>query len=272
MIFKYFTKKIFLLICMLLIGILVGCLEEPFIEPSKVPFSVLRIGNLTTNVDEINVSVDGEYPTPGLQSLQRGMFSDFFDVVAGRRDIVITNAQTGDTLWEKSVEAISYEEQTAFYSGYYHPSIDTTTVVWVKNSDAFTYLSKSPPAGEVTFNFVHGFGDSYIYETDSLGHTVVKPDSTRFVNIWATYTGKNGQDSTRQILEGMVFGDVFKINMEAKAWKFQFLRQETLDLLASYEADFTSDEGMWTWFYLTGEGSDVQVVREDLTPLPARPK
>lgn len=258
------------LVSFLVLSSFYACLEEPTIAPSKVPFSVVRIGNLTTNLDEINVSIDGEFTVPALQNLQKNSFTDYFDLVAGRRFIVISDPQTGDTLWEKNVEAISYEEQTMFYSGHYSSSIDTSTVSWISSSDAFTYLSKDPPAGEVSFHFVHAFGDSYKTVTDSLGNVSVVQDSSRVVNIWATFLHEVGPDTIDVIFEGVVFGDVMKINLREGPWKFEFKRQDNLDLVASYEGVFTA--GMWTWLYVTGAPSNAEVQRQDNEPLPPRSK
>ena len=268
---KKFGRNIVLfLMSFLVISTFFACLKEPTIAPSVVPFSVVRIGNLTTNMDAISVSIDGEFPVPGLQNLQKNTFTEYFDRVAGRRNFVVSNPQTGEVLWEKSVEALSYEEQTMFYSGFYHPSIDTSTVSWISYSDAFTYLSKDPPAGDVTFHFVHAFGDAYKTETDSLGNETVVQDSSRVVNIWATFLHEEGPDTIDVIFEGVVFGDVHNIDLREGPWKFEFKRQDNLDLVASYEGEFSA--GQWTWLYATGTPSDAEVIREDKDPLPPRDK
>jgi hypothetical protein len=267
---KKFIKNIVLfLMSLLVLGIFFACMEEPTIAPSKVPFSVVRLGNLTTNMDAISISIDGEFPVPELQNLQKNTFTEYFDLVAGRRNFVITDPQTGDTLWKKQVEAISYEEQTMFYAGFYHPSIDTSTVGWINYSDAFTYISKDPPADHLDVYFVHAAGDAYKTINDT-----VRTDSSRSLDIDVTWTEIEGTDTslvTETIIEEIIFGDVAGAQLAEGHYKFDVRRNEGIrELLISYEADYNA--GKWTWHYITGVPSNLEIVMEENDPLPVRPK
>lgn len=266
---KKFIKNIVLfLMSLLVLGIFFACMEEPTIAPSIVPFSVVRIGNLTTNMDAISVSIDGEFPVPELQNLKKNTFTEYFDLVAGKRNFVILDPQTGDTLWQKQVEALSFEEQTMFYSGFYHPSIDTSTVSWVSHSDAFTYLSKDPPAGFLNVYFVHSAGDAFKTINDT-----VRTDSTRIIDIESTLRVIDGSDTSfvnETITEEMLFGDVALAQLAEGHYKFDVIRTDTRELLLSYENDYTA--GKWTWNYITGAPSNLEIVLEEKDPLPARPK
>ncbi len=266
---KFINTIVLFLMGLLLLSILFACMEEPFIEPSKVPYSVVRIGNLTTNMDAINISIDGEFPVPELQNLQKGTFTDYFDLVAGKRNFAVINPQTGDTLWKKLVDALSYEEQTMFYSGFYHPSIDTSTVAWVSHSDAFTYISKEPPADSLNVYFVHAVGDAFMTIEDT-----VRTDSTRTIKVAATWTEIVGTDTTLEsedIIEGMIFGDIEGAVLAQRHYRFVIRRDDdTNGLLATYENDYTA--GKWTWHYITGQTSNVEIMREEKDPLPIRAK
>ena len=258
---KKFIKNIVLfLMGFLLLSILFACMEEPFIEPSKVPYSVLRLGNLTTNMDAISISIDGEFPVAGLQNLQKNTFTEYFDQVAGRRNFVITDPQTGDTLWQKQVEALSYEEQTMFYTGFYHPNIDTSTIAWVSNSDAFTYLSKDPPEGYLNVYFIHASGDT-------------PDDTTRVLDIFYTATIIDGSDTTivsDTLVVGLEFTGISVGQIEEGHYKFDVVRADNDAILATYEDNYTA--GKWTWHYITGQPSTPEIYHEEKNPLPARDK
>jgi hypothetical protein len=260
-------KKITMKVVLLVVGILAvssffACLEEPFIEPSKIPYSVLRIGNLTENVEGLAISIDGEFPVPALQNLQKDTFTEHFDLVAGKRSFVIMDAATGETLFEKTIEAISYEEQTMWYAGYWSASIDTSTANFFIHSDAFTYLSKDPPEGDVNVYFLHSSPDT-------------PTDSTRTFDI--TAYSIDGADTTRvgdgPIVNGILFGEVAGYVLPEGEYKFEITRELTDGteiLVKTYTGSFS--QGMWSWMYLVGEASSLRIVREDKEPSPARPK
>lgn len=266
---KFINNIVLFLMGILLLSIFFACMEEPFIEPSKVPYSVLRLGNLSANLDEITVLIDGEVVNPGLQNLQKNSFTDYFDVVAGRRDFVIQDPQTGEVLWQKQVDANSFEEQTMFYAGYYHPSIDTTTIAWVSYSDAYTYLSKDPPPDSLYVYFIHAVGDNYKVVNDT-----VRTDSSRQIYVEATWTEIAGTDTTVEtetILEGMIYGDVAATTLAENHYRFVIRRDDATDeLLAVVEGDYTA--GKWAWHYFAGQTSDATIVVEERDPLPPRAK
>lgn len=257
---KFSTKIVLLVVSLLAVSTFFACVEEPFIEPIAIPFTVLRVGNLTENLDELSISIDGEYPVPGLQNLAKDTFTDYFDLVAGRRYFVIINASTGDTLFEKTLDVISYEEQTMWYAGYYHPSIDTSTANFFINSDAFTYLSKDPPPGDLKVNFLHAAPDT-------------PTDSTRAYDVVATWLFIDGTDTTEvseTIVDAMAFGDIAGSMLPGNQYKFELVRALDGEILNTYEGQFSN--GIWSWMYVVGEPSTPRFVREDKNPLPARPK
>jgi len=257
---KFSTKIVLLVVSFLAVSTFFACVDEPFIEPIKTPFTVLRVGNLTENLDEIRLSIDGEYPVPGLQNLAMNTFTEYFDLVAGRRYFVITHASTGDTLFEKFLDVISYEEQTMWYAGYYHTSIDTSTANFFINSDAFTYLSKDPPPGDLNMYYLHAAADT-------------PDDSTRAYDVVATYQVIDGTDTTdvtETIIDGMLFGEIVGNVLPADQYKLELVRVIDEVVLDTYIGQFS--DGLWTWMYVVGEPSTPRIVREDKTPLPARPK
>jgi hypothetical protein len=253
---KITTNIVLLVVSILAVSTFFACVDEPFIEPAVTPFSVLRIGNLTENLDEIQVSIDGEYPVSGLQNLAMDDFTEYFDLVAGKRHFVITNPTTGDTLFEKFLDVISYEEQTMWYAGYYHSSIDTSTANFFIHSDAFTYLSKDPSPGDFHLYFLHSAADT-------------PTDSTRAYDVVATYT-VDGDEMTETIVDEMLFGDIVGNALAGDEYKLELVRVIDDVILSTYTGSFS--EGMWSWMYVVGEPSTPRFVREDKHPLPARPK
>lgn len=257
---KKFTRKIVLLIvAVLAVSNFFACVEEPFIEPSVIPFSVLRIGNLTENVDAIAVSIDGEFPVPALQDLQKNVFTDYFDLVAGRRYVVILNPASGDTLFEKWIEVQSFEEQTMWYAGYWSADINISTANFFINSDAYTYLSKAPPANSLNLYFLHASPDT-------------PTDSTRALDVEA-YTIE-GEDTTYvgTIVDGFLFGDIVGNVLPTAEYKFDIVRDIDGVPLILYTYIGSFQEGLWSWMYIVGQPSTPTIVREDKEPLPARPK
>ena len=259
---KITTTFILLVITAMAVSTFFACLEEPFIEPSKIPFSVLRIGNLTANVDELAISIDGEFPVPALQNLQQNTFTDYFELVAGRRYVVILNPATGDTLFEKWIEVLSYEEQTMWYAGYWSADIDVSTANFFIHSDAITYLSKTPAEGTLNIYFLHASPDT-------------PTDSTRVYDVYAYAI--EGSDTTEvegnPIVNDILFGDIAGNNMLPNEYIFEFRRTDPNDneiIVQRFTHSFT--EGMWSWLYIVGPGDLPELVQEDKEPLPARPK
>jgi hypothetical protein len=259
---KTTTKIVLLVVSILAVSSFFACLEEPFIEPSKIPFTVLRIGNLTENVNELAISIDGEFPVPALQNLQKDTFTEYFELVAGRRYFVIMDPATGDTLFEKFIETLSYEEQTMWYAGYWSPSIDTSTANFFIHSDAITYLSKDPPQDDLNLIFLHSSPDT-------------PTDSTRAFDI--TAYSIDGTDTTEvednPVVSGILFGEVAGYVLAEGEYKFDVTRElndGTEVIVSTYTGSFS--QGMWSWMYLVGEASSLRIVREDKEPLPARPK
>jgi hypothetical protein len=254
---KKFTRSIVLLImCFLAISIFFACVEEPFIEPSVIPYSVLRVGNLTSNLDEIAVVIDGEYPVSDMQALQKNEFTDHFELVAGRRYFAVLNPTNGDTVYRKWIEVQSFEEQTFWYSGFWNQSIDTSSADFFLHSDAFTYLEKDPAPNHLNLYFLHAAGTN--------------PDTAAVSYYVEAIYDSAGGSQTRTIVEDLLFGEISGESLLENDYRFIVRRTEDDVLMAEFSGTFSA--GMWSWMYITGDPSAPVVVREDKDPLPARPK
>jgi hypothetical protein len=258
---KKITRPVVLLmLCFLALSIFFACVEEPFIEPSVIPYSVIRVGNLTTNIEELVVVIDGEFPVPELQSLSNNEFTDHFDLVAGRRYFALVNPANGDTIYRKWIQVQSFEEQTYWYAGFWNQSIDTSSADFFLHSDAFTYLEKDPPEGHLNAYFLHAAGTT--------------PDSAAIAyNVEAAYDSISGSDTTRVVrtlVEDLLFGEIGGAQLPEYEYKINIRRAEDDVLVSDYIGTFSA--GNWSWIYITGDPGAPVVVREDKEPTPARPK
>ncbi len=134
MILRYFTIFIF-------IGLLVGCVEEPTIEPTPLPYSTVRVGNFADNVDAIQVTIDGDKS----YTINKGELTAYFDLVSGKRSFVVTNTATSETIFSSSLEVTAYEELTIILSGYSAPGDEFNNTFSNFNfTEGFVYLFEGP--------------------------------------------------------------------------------------------------------------------------------
>jgi hypothetical protein len=83
----------------------------------------------------------------------------------------------------------------------------------------------------------------------------------------------DGADTTEiseTIVDAMQFGDISGSVLPADQYKLELVRVLDQVVLDTYIGQFS--DGLWTWMYVVGEPSTPRIVREDKTPLPARPK
>ena len=150
MLIKFTTKTIFSIL--ILIGfILVGCFEEPVMEPVKRPYSSVRVGNFsfnqpgfTGNIDQFNVYIDKELKgTVGLNQ-----FTGYFDLPSGKRNFVLLAGT--DTIYKGDVNINSYEEMSIVFDGVYAPAVDTLmSFAPYSITDGYVYAPDAPNAGKV---------------------------------------------------------------------------------------------------------------------------
>jgi len=261
---RLFKKFGFLLILLALGATLYSCVEEPTIEPVKTPYSSIRLGNFTSNIDQISVSV---YDTDGslitTKTLATDQLSDRFDVTSGPRRFEVKDA-AGNVVYDKSITVISYEEDLIGFTGY-SSTVDTLNsfnVVTVP--EGLEFILEAPPADSAWVNFVNFATDtpeqgaapvdfalfSVVTINDTVNDTLYTVNDTVFSGT-STYPGKEGaQVPTGTYTYICSIDSTYNVTKEG----------------------VTLGSGMRYYFYISGQPRGFQVVEDEQAPLPVRPK
>lgn len=134
MILKYFLLLIF-------ISSLYSCVEEPTIEPTPLPYTTVRLGNFSNNVDAIQVTIDGEKSF----TINKGDLTDYFDLVSGKRKFVVTNTANSVQIFSADLDATAYEELNILFTGYSAPGDDINNSFGNYNfTEGLVYLFEGP--------------------------------------------------------------------------------------------------------------------------------
>jgi len=113
-----------------------SCLNEPKIDPVKVPFTTVRVANFTNSA--FKLVIDGNVIS---NNLTANSVTNYFDLTSGSRKYVLL-AANGDTIYSRPITAISYEEATVVFAGYINPANPKSNSVKVKSfTDGKTYLN-----------------------------------------------------------------------------------------------------------------------------------
>ncbi len=132
-----------------------GCIEEPFIEPVKRPFSVIRVANFTSNQNPLVVKIDGKQ----VGNLAIGDISNYFDIKSGNREFTIVD-NSGNTIFKKDITIISFEEETVVLAGYYS-TVDTLNTFSITTyTDGLTYIQEMPKADTSTVHVINCIADT----------------------------------------------------------------------------------------------------------------
>lgn len=127
-------KKNALIGIILLVALSVfSCIDEPIVEPAPSPFSTIRIGNLSANVNSMSIFIDGQQPVSQLNALLNREATPFFDINSGKRNFTVLSSDN-DTIYNKVIEISSYTELSIFFIG------DASNVDTLNNFKDFVYL------------------------------------------------------------------------------------------------------------------------------------
>lgn len=256
--------------------VLGSCVDEPTIAPVKIPFAMMRFGNLLANVENIDVYIDGERVA---SNISQNHFSEFMRVTSVKRAVELRNSDTGEVIYSKTIDAISYDEITFFAAAYFSPNIDSTTMATVAYTEGATYHVEAPPAGKGQVYFFHGAGDTPTEATQNLDIRAVftAPGDTAATDSLLTpnlYDAANVETNN----EFLAFGDLennYDFLLEPQTYTFNFTLtnadgDETNTLIAT--VDLTVEAGTMNYVYLSGRPSDIKVATESMMPLPALDK
>jgi hypothetical protein len=242
---------------------LMGCVDEPTIAPVERPYSMIRVGNLTSNLDAITVKIYTEIDdydikvddVKTLTSITKNSFSDYFEVYSGKRELEALD-QSGNIIFEKTIEATSFEVSSWFCMGYYHQNIDSTSFNVLPMYDATTYLGSVGKLADSSLflAIVHASGDTP--KEASLKFKVISvPDSSADIT---TYSAEMKYSET--------------INTSAKSGNHTFyvINSVSADTILAYPTTLTQDTH--TYLYLVGTPGNPSIIKEEKPLITARPK
>ncbi len=233
-------KNMFVVFIML--GLLFySCVDEPFIEPASVPYSSVRVGNFT-NLDDFNLSIDGE----SKGTLAKNTLTGYFDLTSGQRSYLITNA-AGDTVYSRAITAISFEEETVLFNGYYDAT--NNTVNFTSIPEGVVYLdepSRIDSSRIATVNLL------YSLPTDTLDLAV----SINYEDVDTVDSLASRGRSVAHLPQGS-----YSVNSALVA------NSTSVD---SVSATFTT--GMWYYVIVSGTPDNLSLIVDERSPLPLRSK
>jgi hypothetical protein len=135
-------------------SILNGCVEEPTVPQAYRLNSVIRVVNVSNNQNNIRVTIAGETPVQGLNSMPIGSSTDFFDIPAGKKRFQAAD-EAGNVFYTREIEITSLELMTIFFAGHYDPDPLMSTFAAYDLAEGETYISHAPQAGTSDGYFVH---------------------------------------------------------------------------------------------------------------------
>ena len=268
---RLFKKFGSLLILLALGAALYSCVEEPTIEPVKTPYSSIRLGNFSSNVDQMSISV---YDTDGslitTKTLATNQLSDRFDVTSGQRRFEVKDG-AGNVVYDKQVTVISYEEDLIAFTGY-SSTVDTLNSFNVATiSEGLVFLLEAPPADSAWVNFVN-----FATDTPEQGATPV--DCALFSERTVTDTVN---DTTYTVRDTVFFGQATypgKAAGQVPAGAYTYIVATSatdtggVPIYEYVDSNVTVGSGMRYYFYVTGQPREFTVVNDEQAPLPVRPK
>lgn len=262
MLIKFTTKTIFSIL--ILIGfILVGCFEEPVMEPVKRPYSSVRVGNLsfnqpgfTGNIDQFNVYIDGELKG----SVSINQFTNYFDLPSGKR--LFTLLAGTDTIYKGSININSYEEMSIVFDGVYAPAVDTLmSFAPYSITDGYVYAPDAPKAGK-----------ALVYTTNAAPNTSTENQikySLAFVSSTVDTTRRNLFEYNQTYGLELPPGD-YTVWVMKDTTSNPLAIKPAYDTLANFNETFSA--GLRENLFITGNPGSPVVLKDTQTPLPVRPK
>ncbi len=251
-------KRKLLFLLPLFIGLLIyGCVEEPTIAPVKPVYSVLRVVNLSDNVDNIKVTMDDKSLVSGLGIASA---SGYMDVGAGKRDFKVFNGN-GDLVYQKTIEITTWERATLVFAGFYSDQTLENTFNHFMVDDGLIYVSSAPKADSLNIYFVNAAADVDTFKAQSFNISAdyVTAGDTGSVD-YATSTGGTIP---------LAYGNVYSVGPVAPGdYTFNFAASDTSYHSTSFETQLSA--GYRYYIFMYGMPNNLQVWANEVTPPPIR--
>ncbi len=250
-------KSLFLL--PLFIGLLIyGCVEEPTIAPVKPVYSVIRVVNISDNVDNLSVRIDDEQL---VSNLGIASASDYKDIGAGKRNFKIFNGN-GDLVYQKTIEITSWERSTLVFAGFYSADELQSTFNHFMVDDGLIYASSAPKADSLNIYFVNGAADIDTLRAQSF-------------NISATYITTSGDTAAENYATSaggtipLAYGNAYSVGSAAPGdYTFNFAASDTAYHSTSFQTQLSA--GYRYYIFMYGMPNNLQIFANEVTPPPIR--
>ena len=254
------NKRKFLFLLPIFLGfILYSCVEEPTIAPVGSVSTVIKIANMSNNVDVINVSIDGKQVA---SSLAKGTTTDYFDSQAGKLKFTVTNID-GDKIYEKTIDISVWERTKVIFAGNYESDALLSTFTHFTVGEGLTYVSSKPPADSLGVQIVNASNDVDTVRSKSydISAMIVPPDTT------IDYA------SNSNYVLPVAFGNVYGIGHAAPGeYTFYFIDNNADPADTVTAGPYTLSANMLYNIYLYGNPDNLQVSLKEVVPPPIRPR
>ena len=249
------NKRKFLFLLPVILGfILVSCVEEPTIAPVGPVYSVIKIANMSNNVDVINVLIDGKQVA---SSLSKGETTNYFDADAGKLKFTVTN-NAGDKVYENTIDINSWERTDVIFAGNYDPDPLLTTFSHMTINEGYIYVSSKPAPDSLNIYFVHASNDVDTIKAKSYNISAenVSLDTTI---IYATTSSSN-------VLPLKFTGSYSVGNAAPGEYKFYFAADSDTIVTGPYNLS----ANLRYYLYLYGNPNNPQFSLKEVVPPPVR--
>jgi hypothetical protein len=239
--------------------ILYSCVDEPYIDPAVQPFSEIKVLNLSHNVPNMKVLIDGQQPVASLNVMAIPSTTEYFDVLAGDRRFDIYD-EAGNLIFSKDLEITAFERMQIIFAGEYDPDPLLTTFAEIRIFEGYNYVDHSPAAGTSTITIIHAAAPyDTVSEREYTGITALAPASaTDPTQVLKTYVDAN--------TDPLGFEDVLEVDSAyAGQYDFTFTTESGS---VNYTTTFSSDKK--GYIYLFGRPEAVEFFSYEITTPPAR--
>jgi hypothetical protein len=257
------TKRKFLFLLPVITGILLySCVEEPTIAPVAPVYTVIKVANMSNNLDAISVTIDGKQPASSLSNIAKGETTGYFDTGAGKLDFKVFNS-SGDKIYEKTIDINTWERTDIVFAGDYSTDDLLNTFADFEFIEGEIYVSSKPAQDSLNIYFVHASND-------------VDTNKTKNYNISAQI---ETSDSTYSIIYAstttsplpLAYGGVYTVgNSTPGNYTFYFLSNAVQPDTLATSGPYTLNADMRYYLYLYGNPNSLQFSLKEVVPPPIR--
>lgn len=250
------NKRKFLFLLPIILGfILYSCVEEPTIAPVGTVYSVVKISNMSNNVDVINVTIDGKQVA---SSLAKGETTNYFDSEAGKLNFKVTDA-SGTEIYSKTIDINTWERTNVIFAGDYLSDQLLSTFTNFEINEGEVYVSSKPAPDSLNIHFIHASNDVDTFKTKSYNifAKLVSPDTL----IEYPSSGSNPLP--------LKFSGSYSVSNAAPGeYTFYFVDDAEEDTVVAGPYNLAANLGYY--LYLYGNPNNVQYTLKEVVPPPIR--